>query len=99
MKIYFFSKPDPTLLEGYRWLRTSSSPTLVCLCANRLKFCWLGFLGFHVFAPVPGPEELRSSIFDRGTLTLTLTLRVNPHQILETLANKMLAGWHTIVPR
>ena len=62
------------------------------------KFCWLGFLGFRD-ASLPGPDELRSSILDRGTLTLTLTLRVNPHRTLETLANKILAVWHTNVLR
>ena len=43
-----------------------------------------------------GPE---SGTKDRGTLTLTLTLSVNPHRTLETLANKILAGWHTDIPR
>ena len=59
---------------------------------------------FAIFlCTAPNWRQNRASAWPRGQpngdLTLTLTLGVNPHRTLETLADKMLAGWHTNVRR
>ena len=59
---------------------------LVTPCANRLKFCCLGFLGLGLGLGL-GFGFRRPAI--RGAVARKETL------ILETLDNNILTGWHT----